>query len=292
MKRVISMALAAMMVMVLFAGCSSKAKKTVEYKILNDTLSDEQYGIGFRKADQSLRDAVQQALCDMKKDGKLADITKQWFGTDISTVPDSFTSANSTDSSLQKIKDKKTLVLGLDDSFPPMGYQDEKGNIVGYDIDLAKEVCSRLGVELKLQPINWDEKEMELNKSNIDCIWNGMTITDDRKAAMNMSEPYMENRQVVVTLKDSKINKLTDLKDKCVVLQKGSTAVDALNNRPDILDSIAEGTPIEVDNNVLAMYELQRGTSEAAIMDEVVARYYISHMSDLSSAVQAAQEQQ
>lgn len=287
MKKILAGILAAMMAMVLFAGCSSQ-KKAVEYKILDETLADEQYGVGFRKADQSLRDAVQQALCDMKKDGKLAEITKNWFGTDISTVPDSFTPSNATDDSLQKIKDKKTLILGLDDSFPPMGYQDEQGNIVGYDIDLAKEVCSRMGVELKLQPINWEEKEMELNKGNIDCIWNGLTITDDRKDAMNMTEPYMENRQVVVTLKNSKINKLTDLKDKTVALQKGSTAIDALNSRPDILDIIADGTPVEVDNNVLAMYELRRGTSEAVIMDEVVARYYIAHMSELDSAAQTA----
>lgn len=287
MKKVFSGILAAMMVMVLFAGCSSQ-KKAVEYTILDETLADEQYGVGFRKADQSLRDAVQQALCNMKKDGKLAEITKNWFGTDTSTVPDSFTPSNSTDDSLQKIKDKKTLILGLDDSFPPMGYQDISGNIVGYDIDLAKEVCSRLGVELKLQPINWEEKEMELNKGNIDCIWNGLTITDERKDAMDMTEPYMENRQVVVTLKNSKISKLTDLKDKTVALQKGSTAVDALDSRQDILSTIKDDTPVEVDNNVLAMYELRRGTSDAVVMDEVVARYYIAHLSELDSAAQTA----
>lgn len=275
------------MAMTVFAGCSAKSQKTVEYTILDETLANEQYGIGFRKADQSLRDEVQKTLCAMKKDGKLAEITKQWFGTDISTVPDSFTSANSTDVSLQKIKDKKTLILGLDDSFPPMGYQDEKGNIIGYDIDLAKEVCSRIGVELKLQPIKWEEKEMELNKGNIDCIWNGMTITDERKDAMNMSEPYMENRQVVVSLKNSKISKLTDLANKSVVLQKGSTAVDALDSRTDIKDIIKDKTPVEVDNNVLAMYELRRGSSDAVVMDEVVARYYISHLSELEATAKS-----
>lgn len=286
MKRVVSICVAAIMALAMFSGCS-KSQKAVEYTILDDTLKNEQYGIGFRKADQSLRDEVQKTLCDMKKDGKLADITKNWFGSDISTVPDSFTSANSSDDSLQKVKDKKTLILGLDDSFPPMGYQDEKGNIIGYDIDLAKEVCSRLGVELKLQPINWEEKEMELNKGNIDCIWNGMSIDDDRKAAMNMSEPYMENRQVVVTLKNSKITKLTDLTNKTVALQKGSTAVEALDGRPDIKGVIKDGTPVEVDNNVLAMYELRKGTSDAVVMDEVVARYYIAHLSELDATAQS-----
>lgn len=287
MKKAVAAILAAAITAALFAGCSSRTK-TVEYKILDESLADEQYGVGFRKADQSLRDAVQKSLCDMKKDGKLAEITKNWFGTDTSTVPDSFTPSNSTDDSLQKVKDKKTLILGLDDSFPPMGYQDISGNIVGYDIDLAREVCSRLGVELKLQPIKWEEKEMELNKGNIDCIWNGLTITDERKGAMDMTEPYMQNRQVVVALKDSKINTLTDLKDKTVALQKGSTAVDALDGRPDILDIIANKAPVEIDNNVLAMYELRRGTSEAVVMDEVVARYYIAHLSELDSAAQTA----
>ena len=98
------------------------------------------------------------------------------------------------DESLAKIKEKGTLILGLDDSFPPMGFRDENNEIVGFDIDLAKEVASRLGVELKLQPIDWAAKEMELSSGNIDCIWNGMSDTPERQESMAMSKDYLNNK--------------------------------------------------------------------------------------------------
>ena len=95
------------------------------------------------------------------------------------------------DQSLKKVLDKGKFVLGLDDSFPPMGYRNEKNEIVGFDVDLAKEVTKRLGVELVLQPIDWNAKEQELNTGKIDCIWNGFTITEERKKNLNFSDPYL-----------------------------------------------------------------------------------------------------
>lgn len=278
MKKTISLVIAVLMAMLLISGCSSKK---VEYAVLDEALADEQYGIGFRKADQALRDEVQKTLVEMKKDGKLAEITEKWFGEDVSTVPDTFTPTQTSDDSLTKIKQKGQLILGLDDSFPPMGYRDDKNNIVGYDIDLAKEVCRRMGVELKLQPIVWKTNVTELNKGNIDCVWNGMTINDERKEAMNMSESYMNNRQIVVTLKDSGITNLSDLSGKSVILQAGSTAVGALDSRPDIKSLIKGGKGTEVQDNVLAMFELRKGSGDAVVMDEIVARYYIAHLNEL-----------
>lgn len=274
------MAVAVLMAASIFGGCTGS--NTVEYVVLDEVLAEEQYGIGFRKDDQALRDEVQKTLVDMKADGKLAEITKSWFGEDTSTVPSDFTSKNSTDGSLEKIKQAGKLKLGLDDSFPPMGYRDaETNSIVGYDIDLAKEVCQRIGVELELVPIDWNSKELELSSGKIDCIWNGMTITDERKEKMNMSDPYMNNRQVVVTLKSKGISKLSDLAGKTAVLQQGSSAVDALDSRADVKDSLADA--VEVDNNVSALYELRGKGGDAVIMDEVVARYYISHLANLDA---------
>ncbi len=290
MKRVIAAAVAAVMAALLLAGCSG-GKKNVEYVVLDESLSDEQYAIGFRKADQALRDEVQKILCEMKKDGKLAEITTKWFGKDTSIVPESIPDSTATDDSLQKVKDKKVFVLGLDDSFPPMGYRDvDSGDIIGYDIDLAKEVCSRMGVELKLQPIDWDYKEAELNEGTIDCIWNGMSIDAERQEKMCLSEPYMENRQVVVTLKANGIEKVGDLKDKVVALQKGSTAAGALDGREDVKSIIKDGAAVEVPDNVQAMYELRQGTSDAVIMDEIVARYYIAHLTELEAKSESGSE--
>ena len=268
MKRVFVLAAAALLCVSLLAGCSSKK---AEYVVLDEALSDEVYAIGFRKNDQTLRDAVQQALVELKKDGTAAEISN------------TFTPTESSDDSLAKVKEKGEFVLGLDDSFPPMGY-DKDGEIVGFDIDLAKAVCEKLGVELKLQPINWDQNVSELNSGNIDCIWNGMSVDDEREEAMNLSEPYMENRQVVVTLKENNINSLEDLKDKSVILQAGSTAVKALDGRADIKATLKDGKANEVDNNVVAMYELSKGTGDAVVMDEIVARYYIAHMTELEDA--------
>ncbi|MDD2417805.1 MAG: transporter substrate-binding domain-containing protein [Oscillospiraceae bacterium] len=280
MKKVMGLVLAVIMTMLLATGCMTKK---YEYVVLEEALSDEQYGIGFRKADQALRDEVQKILVEMKKDGKLAEITEKWFGEDTSTVPDTFTPTGSTDDSLTKIKEKGELVLGLDSSFPPMGYKDSKGDIIGYDIDLATEVCKRMNVKLKLQPIVWAQNVTELNTGRIDCIWNGMTINDERDEKMNLSLSYMNNRQVVITLKDSGISKLTDLKDKTVVLQTGSTANDALNDRDDIKKIIKGGKATSVGNNILAMYELQKGRSDAVVMDEIVARYYIERPDELKT---------
>mgnify|MGYP000393924704 FL=1 len=116
-------------------------------------------------------------------------------------------SGTAQDNSLQNVLDKGTLVLGLDDSFPPMGFRDENNNIVGFDIDVATEVANRMGVELKLQPIEWSTKEMELNTGSVDCLWNGLSIDDERKQAMDLSEPYMTNRMVLVVLNDSEYTK-------------------------------------------------------------------------------------
>ena len=112
------------------------------------------------------------------------------------------------DNSLEELKSRGEFVLGLDDSFPPMGFRNETDEIVGFDIDLAKEVAARLGVNFRAQPINWDAKEQELATGNIDCIWNGLTITEERLASLSFTKPYLNNAQVLVVRKDAGIEKL------------------------------------------------------------------------------------
>ena len=106
------------------------------------------------------------------------------------------------DNSLEELKSRGVFVLGLDDSFPPMGFRSDDDEIVGFDIDLASEVASRLGVSFKAQPIDWDAKEMELSTGKIDCIWNGLTITPERENALALTKPYLSNDQVLVVRKD------------------------------------------------------------------------------------------
>lgn len=176
------------------------------------------------------------------------------------------------DGSLDYVLEKGEFILGLDDSFPPMGFVNEDQEIVGFDIDVAREVASRLGVELVLQPISWDAKEQELATKNIDCIWNGFSKNPDREKNLNLSNPYMTNTQVAVVLKESGIATLEELAGKTVVIQNGSTASDAMDNNEEFKNSLGE--LVLVDDNVQALLDLQIGGSDAVVLDEVVARFY------------------
>ena len=107
------------------------------------------------------------------------------------------------DASVDNILEKGTFILGLDDSFPPKGFRDENNDIVGFDIDVAREVAARLGVEFIAQPISWDAKELELASGTIDCIWNGMSITPEREESMAMTFPYLNNQMIFYTRADA-----------------------------------------------------------------------------------------
>lgn len=174
--------------------------------------------------------------------------------------------------SLERILNKKTFILGLDDSFPPMGYRDENNNIVGFDIDVAKEVCDRLGVELILQPITWTANEQELNSYNIDCIWNGMSVTDSRKNAMSLSKSYLKNKMIFVVKNDS-LNSLDDLKDKKIGVQSGSSAEGILQNT-DLYSQCKE--IVSYTDNITAFMDLEINQIDAVLIDDIVAEYYIT----------------
>ena len=173
------------------------------------------------------------------------------------------------DNSLQNILNKKTLVLGLDDSFPPMGFRNEKNEIVGYDVDLAKEVAKRIGVELVLQPIDWAAKEQELNTKQIDCIWNGFTITEERKKNVLYTPPYLRNAQVIVVKSNSTVKNLKDLAGKKAGTQEGSSSVDAIDNAPEFKKSLKE--VIMYKDFLTALMDLDVGGIDAVVIDLVVA---------------------
>lgn len=175
------------------------------------------------------------------------------------------------DDSLQKIRDAGQLVLGLDTEFPPMGFVNESGEIVGFDIDVAQEVCDRLGVSLVKQGINWDEKENDLNSGKIDCIWNGMSVTESRAEAMNLSEPYMKNELIVVVSGDSTIKNLHDLSKKTIGVQSGSTSQDVLDGSSDFSDVRAKA----YENVLLMLQDLEEKKLDAVLVDSVAAYYYI-----------------
>ncbi|HNY22083.1 MAG TPA: amino acid ABC transporter substrate-binding protein, partial [Treponemataceae bacterium] len=148
-------------------------------------------------------------------------------------------------------------------------FRDENNEIVGYDVDLAKEVTKRMGVELVCQPIDWNAKEQELNTGKIDCIWNGFTITPERAAAMTFTKPYLKNAQVLVVRSDSGIKTLADLAGKTVGLQAGSSAADALEGATAFKASL-KGT-VEFKDNLTALMDLEAKGVNAVVMDLLVA---------------------
>lgn len=172
------------------------------------------------------------------------------------------------------LKERGTFVLGLDDSFPPLGYRNDNNEIVGYDIDLAKEVAKRLGVKFLAQPISWDAKEMELETGKIDCIWNGFTITEERIQSLSFTEAYLNNEQVLIVREDSGINSLADMKGKTVALQSGSSAQEAVDDNKDFSNSLAG--IVLLPDNITALNDLDVGGVDGVVMDSVVANYSIA----------------
>lgn len=210
----------------------------------------------------------------MKKLSVIALALVMAFSTLLSGCSSSNSKSSSNDDSLQYVMDKGELIVGLDDSFPPMGYRDKDNKIVGFDVDLAKETCKRMGIKVKFQPVSWESKEQELSSKNIDCIWNGFGITPEREKVLTFTEPYMANPQIFVVLADSGIKTQADLKGKVVAAQSGSTAYATIDKDTKLKDSFKEF--IGVEDNVKALMDLEVGGSDAVAMDTVVARYYMA----------------
>jgi len=168
-------------------------------------------------------------------------------------------------------KDSKEFVVGFDASFPPYGYKNEEGEYVGFDLDLAQEVCKRNGWTLKKQPIDWDSKDMEIDSGTIDCIWNGFTI-NGREDDYTWSEPYINNKQVVVVLADAGIENFDDLDGKIVEAQADSSALKALQGeRAELTETFKKLTEVPEYNT--AFMDLESGACDAVALDVGVAYY-------------------
>ncbi len=173
----------------------------------------------------------------------------------------------------EEIEDRGYFIVGLDDTFAPMGFRDTSGNLVGFDVDLAKEVSKRLGVEVRFQPIDWDAKVLELNAGTIDMIWNGLTITESRLEEMSFSNPYLANSQIIMVKSNSLIQTKNDLIGKTVGVQISSASDDAVT-ASSIFNQLGKYERYDTFN--LALVELSNGSIDAVVIDEIMGRYIIS----------------
>lgn len=179
------------------------------------------------------------------------------------------------DTSLTDIKSKGKIVVGLDDTFAPMGYRDETTNeLIGFDIDLAKEAAKRMGVTAEFKPVDWAGVTMSLNNKDIDVIWNGLTITDERKEQISYSKPYIKNSQLIVTLAGSDIKTKADLSGKVVATQLGSSSVEAIEADAATAATFAELK--QFDTFTTALAELKSGRANAVVIDALVGNFYMA----------------
>ena len=175
---------------------------------------------------------------------------------------------------------REKIVVGLDDEFAPLGFRDEKNNLVGFDVDLAKEAAKRLGVEIEFKPIDWNNKRQELESGDIDLIWNGLDITDERKEYMLFSKPYMGDRQILLVKKGNTqdIRSEGDLAGKTVGTQAGSAAETYVNK--------SEGIKLSADKLKIydkfkdALNALKSGEIDVFVCDEMIARYEMKTQPD------------
>lgn len=169
---------------------------------------------------------------------------------------------------------KDSYIVGLDDTFAPMSFRDTDGNIVGFDVDLANEIGEMIGAEFTFQPIDWVMKETELNAGNIDLIWNGYSITDERKEKVAFSDAYLDNKQIIVTLADSDIETKADLEGVVVATQQASATLDALYaDETGVVEKFDGGEPILYPTFTDVFNDLDSGRSGAIVVDEVLGRY-------------------
>lgn len=175
------------------------------------------------------------------------------------------------------IQDKGELVIGIT-YFEPMNYKDENGELTGFETEFAQKVCEKLGVKAVFQKIDWDSKEVELNSKTIDCIWNGLTITDERKENMDISTPYMENKQVMVTKAENadKYTSADALSGATVVAEKKSAGEEVAQSD----EFFKNAEYVSVDSQAKALLEVKSGTADIAVIDYVMSIGTISEGTD------------
>lgn len=194
---------------------------------------------------------------------------------------ESVTTRANTQDTWSRIERRKKVVIGLDDSFVPMGFREKNGKLVGYDVDLAKAVFKQYGIKVDFQTIDWSMKETELKNGTIDLLWNGYSMNPSREKKVAFSRPYLDNRQVLVTKKSSHIDDLSGMAGKSLGVQNGSTGAAVLDAKPKLLkDKIKNKSAVLYDTFPDAFIDLNANRIQGILMDQVYADYYVDHQKD------------
>ena len=177
----------------------------------------------------------------------------------------------------EKYQQQNSITVGFDNTFVPMGYEEKNGQYAGFDIDLAKLVSEKLGIQVHFQPIDWDMKETELQNGTIAAIWNGYSATDERKEKVTFTIPYMQNTQVIVSKKSSNIRSIEDMKDKVLGAQTGSSGYLDFEAQPELLKNYVKNHDADQYQSFNeALIDLKNDRIDALLIDRVYANYYLT----------------
>jgi polar amino acid transport system substrate-binding protein len=203
------------------------------------------------------------------------------FGLMLVLVLTSCGRVNNNQDSWPTLQKRGRIIVGLDDSFVPMGFRAKNGDLQGFDIDLANAVGKKLNLKMDFQTIDWNMKETELKNHTIDLIWNGYTVNPERESKVLFSKTYLNNRQILVSLKKNNINSFKDMKGKVLGVQNGSSGQSDLDDQPKLLKQyIKNQSPILYENFNEAFIDLNAGRIQGLLIDRVYADYYIAHQQD------------
>jgi len=236
--------------------------------LLGEMVATYEFGIAFHRGNALLRDQIWAALQVLAADGTTGRISRAWFGDDLTTIPPDPEAT----AALDEVR-KRALIVGFDAASAPKSYFNKDGELVGFDIDLAQAVADYYDWDLVLLPIQWADRKLELASGNIDVLWGGVTLTESIKTRLYYIGPYMENRQVVVTMSDSGIRTLRRLRGRTLALLDGSAAELALEEQAGLRDRLGEIDRRETLHT--ALLDLEQGHIDAVLMDELAALYYI-----------------
>ena len=185
--------------------------------------------------------------------------------------------SNPTVDNWDKYQQQKSITVGFDNTFVPMGFEEKNGNYAGFDIELAQYVSKKLGITVYFQPIDWDMKETELQNGTIDAIWNGYSATDERREKVAFTIPYMQNSQILVVKKTSGIHSVEDMKGKVLGAQNGSSGMLDFEEHPEVLKNRVKGGDADQYQSVNeAIIDLKNDRIDALLIDRVYADYYLT----------------
>ena len=185
--------------------------------------------------------------------------------------------SNPTVDNWDKYQQQKSITVGFDNTFVPMGFEEKNGNYAGFDVELAKYVSKKLGITVHFQPIDWDMKETELQNGTIDAIWNGYSATDERREKVAFTIPYMQNTQILVVKKTSGIHSVEDMTGKVLGAQNGSSGILDFEEHPEVLKNRVKGGDSDQYQSVNeAIIDLKNDRIDALLIDRVYADYYLT----------------